>query len=199
MKGRYAIYTVLGLAGVTLLAWLLRGAAQTLIIVPLARFAWLVKGYYGAFPQAAYWVIALIAAGILSFFTLRLPEIGKSQHDKGWTPLPGPVRDLSFWIQRSRDGIFPKWHVAHLLAGLALEILNKQGMREKTGRQIKDPDWIPPAEVGKYINAGLSNNFTDIQRPRRFGRQPATPFDQDLEPIIEYLESLLENDHDPHP
>ena len=42
-----------------MLAFLLRGAVQEAVIIPVARFFWLLQGYYGAFSQAAYWVAAL--------------------------------------------------------------------------------------------------------------------------------------------
>ena len=198
MKTRDIIFLVLGLAAVALLAFLLRGAVQEAIIIPLARFAWLVKGYYGAFPQAAYWVIALGIAVLVAILSFRLPDWEKRRHREQWKPLPGPVREMSFWIQRGRGGIFPKWHVAHLLAELALDILDRRGTRQKHARQITGPDWTPPADVKNYLDAALTTNYTDYPKPKRFSPLPPTPFDQDLEPVIEYLESLLESEHDHH-
>ncbi len=198
MKTRNIIFLVLGLAAVALLAFLLRGAVQEGVIVPLARFVWLVKGYYGAFPQAAYWVIALGIAALLALLSFRLPDWERRRRREQWKPLPGPVREMSFWIQRGRGGIFPKWHVAHLLAELALDILDRRGTRQRHARQITGPDWAPPADVRNYLDAAITTNYTDYPKPKRFSPASPTPFDQELEPVIKYLESLLESEHDHH-
>ena len=198
MKKRMVIYLPLALIAVSLLAFLLRGAAQDWVILPLARFVWLVKGYYGAFPQAAYWVVALVIAVLVAFLGFRLPDWETRRHPEQWKPLPGSVREMSFWIQRTSGGIYPKWHVAHLLAELALDTLDRRGTRQKHARLLTGPDWTPPPDVKEYLDAALTTNYTDYPKPKRFSPLPPTPFDQDLEPVIKYLESLLESEHDHH-
>jgi hypothetical protein len=198
MKSRAYFIFPLALIAAALLAFLLRGAVKEWIILPLARFFWLVKGYYGAFPQAAYWVVVLGIAVLVSLLGFHLPDIERRLPQDQWKPLPGSIREMSFWIQRSKGGIFPKWHIAHLLAELALDILDRQGTRQKQARRLTGSDWVPPAEVKKYLDAALTTNYTDYPKPKRFGSLPPTPFDQDLEPVIKYLESLLESEHDHH-
>ena len=198
MKNRDIIFLGLAMIAVALLAFLLRGAVQAWIILPLARFLWLVKGYYGAFPQAAYWVVALGIAVLVAMLSFRFPDWEVRRQHEHWKPLPGSVREMSFWIQRARTGIYPKWHIAHLLAELALDILDRRGTRQKHMRLITSPDWTPPAKVKNYLDAALTTCYTDYPKPKRFGPLPPTPFDQDLEPVIKYLESLLESEHDHH-
>jgi hypothetical protein len=198
MKARYTILLSLVLVGATLLAFVLRGAVQAGIILPLARFAWLIKGYYGAFPQAIYWVIAIVAAILLVAIRFRLPELEKRHRNEKRKSSPGHVLELSFWIQRGENGFYPKWHIAHLLAELALDMLDQRGKGEKHTLRIKGPDWAPSEEVEKYLDAALNTNFTDYPRPRRFFRKPSTPFDLDIETVIRYLESLMESKNDNH-
>jgi hypothetical protein len=198
MRTRTIIFLGLALIMIALLAFLLRGAVQEWIILPLARFFWLVKGYYGAFPQAAYWIVALAIAGLVAILSFRLPDWEKQSQHKKWKPLPGSVRELSFWIQRGKSGIFPKWHIAHLLAELALDILDRRGTRQKHSQLLIEPDLVPPEKVKNYLEAALTTNSTDYPKPKRFMPVPPTPFDQDLEPVIDYLESLLESEHDHH-
>jgi len=198
MKTRNYIFTALALVSVALLAFLLRGAVQEWIIIPLARFIWLVKGYYGAFPQAVYWVAALGIAALVAILGFRFPDWERRHQHEQWKPLPGSVREMSFWIQRGKGGIFPKWHIAHLLAELALDILDRRGTRQKHARLLTGPDWAPPPEVRNYLDAALTTNYTDYPKRKRFSPLPPTPFDQDLEPVIKYLESLLESEHDYH-
>jgi hypothetical protein len=158
----------------------------------------MVKGYYGAFSQVAYWMIALGIAMLIAILGFRFPDLEKRSQHEHWRSLPGPVREMSFWIQRGKGGIFPKWHIAHLLAELALDIIDRRGTRQKHARQITGPDWTPPADVKNYLDAALTTNYTDYPKPKRFSLQQSTPFDQDLEPVIKYLESLLESEHDNH-
>ncbi|MGA2503286.1 MAG: hypothetical protein ABSG01_04265 [Anaerolineales bacterium] len=196
MKSRIYILIALLIIMVALLAFFLRGPVQIWVIIPLAKFFWLVKGYYGAFPQAAYWVVALIVAAVIAILGLRLPNLERPRLEKKMRPVPGTVREMSFWIQRARDRFFPKWHIAHILGELALDILDRRGTHEKNTRLLSGLDWDPPADVKKYLDAALTTNYTDYPKPKRFSSSPPTPFDQDLEPVIKYLESLLENEND---
>jgi hypothetical protein len=198
MKTRVYIFLALALIAAALLSFPLRGAVQEWIILPLARFVWLLKGYYGAFPQAAYWVVALGIAVMVAILSFRLPDWDRQRQHEQWKPLPGSVREMSFWIQRAKGGLFPKWHIAHLLAELALDILDRRGTRQKHAQLLTGPDWNPPPEVQKYLDAAITTNYTDYPKPKRFSLLPPTPFDQDLEPVIKYLESLLESEHDHH-
>jgi len=196
MKNRYYIFLPAALIVVALLAFLLRGVVQEWIILPLARLVWLLKGYYGAFPQAAYWGIALGVAVLVVIMGFHLPGWESKHKETQPGPLPGSVREMSFWIHRGEGGIFPKWHIAHLLAELALDILDRSKTRQKHAQMLTGPDWNPPAEVKNYLDAALITNYTDYPKPRRFRPLPSTPFDQDLDPVIKYLESLLESEHD---
>jgi hypothetical protein len=196
MKSRQYFFIIPVLIVVAALAFLLRGVVQDWIIIPLARFFWLVKGYYGAFSQDVYWVVALVIAAVIAILGLRLPDWERPPQHEGWKPLPGSVREMNFWLQRSKDGVFPKWHIAHLLGELALDILDRRGARSKNTPMLTGPHSTPPVDVKNYLDAALTTNYTDYPKPKRFGPLPPTPFDQDLEPVIEYLESLLENEND---
>jgi hypothetical protein len=198
MKSRYYLFLPLILVVAFLLAFLLRGTVKALIIIPLAKVAWLVKGYYGVIPQAAYWLAALGIALIIAILSLQLPD-WEIRHRQGHRRLlPGTVREMTFWIQREKAGIFTRWHIAHLLAELALAILDRHGTEAKYARVLAGPDWNPPTSVKNYLDAALSTNYADYPKPRRFESRQLTPFDQDLESVIKYLESLLESEHDYH-
>jgi hypothetical protein len=196
MKSRIFILLTPLVIVVALLAYILRDLVQDWVIIPIAKFFWVVKGYYGAFPQAAYWVFALVVAAVIAILGLHLPNLERPTSKEKWRPSPGSVREMSFWIQRARGGFFPKWHTAHLLGELALDILDRRGIHDKNTRQLSGPDWNPPSDVKKYLDAALTTNYTDYPKPGRFSSAPPTPFDQDLEPVLKYLESLLENEND---
>jgi hypothetical protein len=170
-----------------------------------------------ALPKAAYWEMALGIAALVTILGFRLPDRKRKHPDEQqkslpgsaremsflqnfgrpekYEPiLPGPIREMSYWIQRGRGGIFPKWHIAHILAELALDILDHRGIGEKNARQITGPEWNPTAGVKKYLDAAITTDYTDYPKPKWFSLKRSTPFDQDPEPVIDTLESLLESE-----
>jgi hypothetical protein len=198
MKTREIYLPALLIVGTIFLAFLLRGMVQDWVILPLGKLFWLMKGYYGAFPQSAYWLLALATAILIALLSLRIPVWKSRRERRNDATLPGSVREMSFWLQRSKGGIYPKWHVAHLLGELALDILDRSGTRQRHMRRLAGVDWAPPREVRNYLDAALTTNYSDYPKPKRFHPLPPTPFDQDLDPVISYLESLLEDEHDHH-
>jgi hypothetical protein len=196
MKRRYLFVLLFVLVVAAILAFFLRGVVAEVIILPVARFFWLVGGYYRVFPQASYWVVALIAVATIVLTSLRVSGLEWRRRDSKWTPLSGQVQDLSFWIKRSRKGIYPKWHVARLLAEMALELMGHHEKHVKNVLRAEDLAGSPPESVRKYLNAALNTNFTDYARSRPLTPLPPTPFDGDLEPVIRYLESLAEREYD---
>ena len=198
MKPRQIVFLCLGLAGILALAFLLRGAARAMIIVPLAKFFWYLKGYYGIFPQSNYWIIVIGVAVLIALVTIPLGAAsGRSREDRETESL-GPVENLAFWLQRSRSGVYPKWHIARYLAEIAVQLFQRHEADGTVPARLPDLDRKPPEAVSRYLDAALRTSYTDYPRVRRFGRPPATPFDQDVEPVVDYLESLLENENDNH-
>lgn len=180
---------------VLLLAFLLRAAVFEWIILPLAQLFWWLRVLYRAIPQLVYWVILVVVLIYLtiSTFVVHLPEIQKTRHSGGFRI--GEVQQVSFWLTRSRRGIFSRWHLANLLANLALDILSRRTSTGKSGLRLAGPGWDPPAQVQGYLEAGLTTTYADYPRPGIFSNEPHTPLDADPEPIVDYLESLLEDDH----
>ncbi|MCX6035644.1 MAG: hypothetical protein NTV38_11815, partial [Chloroflexi bacterium] len=75
MKTRDYFFLALALIAAALMAILLRGVVKEWIILPLAKFIWLVKGYYGAFPQSAYWLVALGLAVPIAILGFRFSDL----------------------------------------------------------------------------------------------------------------------------
>jgi hypothetical protein len=198
MKLRQASIYFIGLISIALLAIFLRSAVKTWIILPLVRVFWILQGYYGAFPQAAFWLISLGFGVLIATLSIRLPAWELRRKKNHLNYLPGSVREMAFWIRRSYRGIYPKWYIAHLLAELALDIQDRRGTHLKQEPLFSDPNLNSPPGVGEYLDAALSTSYTDYKRPRKFRPQEPTPFDHDLETIIKYLESLMEIEHDQH-
>lgn len=196
MKKRLIIFIPAALLVFAVLAIPLRGAVHDRILIPLARFFWLVKGYYGTLPQFAYWIAALGIAFLIVLLTVHIPGWEKRGQAPRAGLKPGSVSEMAFWIRRSKANLFPKWHISQLLAGIALEVLEDRRVKQAPARSLKGFNWTPPEEVKNYLESALSTNYSDLPKPGPFRRNPPTPFDQDLDPVIDYLESLMENEND---
>jgi len=196
MKTKRILLLVAILLGISLLAYPLRSLGQTGVILPLARLAWLIKGYYGAFPQAAYWVVALIAAFLIAAASLPLTIWNRPPAQPDQHRLIGPVQEIRFWLRRMKKGLYPRWHLARLLAELSLNILDLHGRSLSSERTLAGPEWNPPKAIQDFLQAALSSSHADYIQPKWIAAASSTPFDQDLESVVDYLESYLEMEHE---
>jgi hypothetical protein len=196
MKTKHILPLVAILVGISLLAYPLRSLGQSGVILPLARLAWLIKGYYGAFPQATYWVVALIAAFLIAAASLPLVILNRPPAKPDQHRLNGPVQEIGFWLRRMKKGLYPRWHLARLLAELSINILDLHGRSRTSERTLVGPDWNPPQAVQDFLQTALSSSHADYSRPKWIAAGLSTPFDQDLESVLEYLESYLEMEHE---
>ncbi len=180
-------------------AFVFRKMIYQVVILPLAYVWWWLTLYYRLLPQAAIWIVLIF---IILFTTMRglLLEI-----PWGWSrPLKkkksqGPIESLSVLIQKSSEGNYYKWSIAHRLGRAARELLD-----QREGRQVKqkfmrftDRNWSAPQEVSAYLEAGVNGTFADYPK-KSWSRSPRTPLDVDPQQVIEYLESELENNRNGH-
>lgn len=198
MKARRGLLLLLaGLGLAAVLGFVLRETVRAYLILPLTKFFWLVRGYYGSFSQASYFVILLVAVlliGLLSFRLTDWLEMGRRQDEQ---PARGAVRQLAFWLERSHRSAYARWYVARTLADLALDLLGERtGSRRSSGEGLEGAGWNPPAEIQAYLQSALRLS------PAGFARKEtsleAAALENDPEQVVSYLESILENIHD-HP
>jgi len=59
---------------------------------------------------------------------------------------------------------------------------------------LKGPGWNPPPAVQKYLETALRTSYADFAK--RSASEPESSLDTDINLVIEYLESLVESEHD---
>jgi hypothetical protein len=192
-KGRIAILVVLLVAAIGL-AFVLTGAVRDLIILPLTKFFWMLKGVYGSVHDAEIWIGVLVVLAIILLFVLLRAEWGEKEVTEERQIYPGDVQQLSFWIDRGRKGAYSRWHLARRMADVALEILESRGANAKATRQLSGPGWNPPPKVQKYLETALRTTYADYARKSATASESS--LDTDVQSVIDYLESLLESDND---
>ena len=172
------------------LAFLLRGVFDALVIYPLAKLWFMLRGYYGAMAQSAYWPLILILVLLLGLSGLRIVEWNVQLGREKKMELRGEVHQTAFWLERlERQNPYPRWYVARTLADLAVDILNRRGAAEGRSLRLQGPGWAPPPEVQKYLEIALQSNpatFTKMLDASRI----AVP---NVETVIQYLECFVEN------
>lgn len=216
MKRKLLLAGLLILAAM-LIAFLLRDVVEVLIIRPLAYLFWVLGVIYHFIPQPVLWLLL-----VLLMIYNALGRVAASLNLPGSDPRPlppslGPVNELASLIQRKDGGIYFKWKIARTLAQIASEM---QELRlHFHSRKLDFEGKAVTPGVRRYLDAGQNTSFSDyplskftlsipglstLLRKMKLASflnvtdQPArpTPFDGDISPVIEYLESELENEND---
>jgi hypothetical protein len=212
MNRRRVFLAALAVSAALLIAIFLRDAVEQLIIRPAAYIFWFLGELYRFVPQPALWFLL-----VLGLLFLTLENVVKKFE---WPrlkeePQPaalGPVGEFASQIEHKDGGIYFKWQIAHTLGEIAIDL---QSLRQPVRRRKLDFDQgSASAEVSRYLDASINTSFSDyplkgdyflfgdISLPDwlpfldRFRSLPPTPFDIEIEPVIGYLETQMENDDD---
>jgi len=191
---------ILALAGIltlaALLAFPLRSAVYDAVIIPLAYVIWGLGLIYHSLSQSVWWV----AVALLTLFIFGRSLAPNLQPPKRFVPKPAPpkgdVEHLASWIKKSDQGVYNKWLVANRLGKLAFQILEQRdnGKPRSLFEPLEGPGWLPDGELQNYLQAGLQGSFADFSGERKpFAPPPKTALDHDLEQVVEFLESQVEN------
>lgn len=185
-----------------IIAFLLRDVVEQLIIRPLVYLFWWLGIAYRYIPQPLIWLLLVLFLIYLALGRLA-DQLGPPGERKEETrPMRGPVLELARQIDRRHGGIYFKWQVARTLGQMALEL---QELRSHThSRKLETGSLAISAQVRNYLEAGLNTSFADYPMQsrrslaslfRRGKTEPAeiTPFDGDIDAVIDYLEAGMEN------
>jgi hypothetical protein len=204
----------LAIVAALMIALILRDVVEQVIIRPLIYLIWIVSVYYRYIPQPVLWIVLVLVLIYLSLGRLagRL-EPPAHQPNKS-VFVRGAVDELALRIERKEGGIYFKWQIARTLGQIALEM---QELRQHTrSKKLQFNDLTARPQVRNYLDSGLNTSFSDypipgglplrirptaIFDPHRVESgisriSPSTPFDGDISPVIDYLESEMENDDD---
>ena len=198
MKHKLRLAGLAGLAAL-IIAILLRDVVERLIVRPVLYLLWLLSLFYRIIPQPVVWLLVVLGMTYLVLIRLadriRPPGVGA----RPAMPAYGPVDDLARRIEHKGSGIYFKWQIAYTLSQVAAEL---QALRlHNRGRKLELSGTAVPPQVRRYLEAGLYTSFSDYPLPgalplliKNKPVQP-TPFDIDLGPVIDFLESEMEGEN----
>lgn len=171
----------------TILTIFLQDVIRRVVIVPVAYLLWLLKYYYSTIPQVFIWILLPVVIVQLLAFFISGGFITSKKPLFLWKNDSGSVKNMVEWLKKSRGGNYFKWRVANRLGKIARELVPTNSGSGKS----------PSGNIQRYLEAGLNESFVDYPlRPWfKSGKKP-NPFDMDLNEVILYLESLLEEKHE---
>jgi hypothetical protein len=192
---RGLIFLLAGLGLAAVLGYGLRDPVRAYLILPLTKFFWLVRGYYGAFSQTSYWIILLVMVVLIGLVSFRLADWAGYGRRREAPAGRGAVFQMAFWLERTRRSVYARWYVARTLADLALDLIGERsGVRRRGVDGLEGAAWNPPAEIQEYLQSALRLS------PAGFARNESSPeaaaLEHAPEPVIAYLESILEKIYD---
>ncbi len=183
------------------LAFPMRGTVYQLIVIPLSYILWLLNLLYLSLSQGIWWLlVALIVLFILGYSLL--PEIKSTRKTIPYERRErGQVESLAAAIRKSDRGVYFKWLVANRLGKLAYQILlqREHGKPRSVFAPLTSDGWNPPDEVQGYLEKGLHGSFAEFPNHTwaSFTPPQKTPLDQDVQEVVEFLESTQSDSHVP--
>lgn len=197
----------IGLLGLAVLAVALGLALRKVVAVTLAPFLarWLnslLTVLLGLPPTLIWLLFVLLAAFVLLFALLQLAiwlvSRPTSRRPPREPPIPGPVEELTRWIEQSGEGLLFQQRLARRLAQSALaawgygEVTALRAMQAHLAEQSQST----PPEVMAYLRLGVERQEIETaaaQSPSRLTRLRARPDpDPQLTEIVAFLEHNLE-------
>lgn len=181
------------------MAFLLRDVVEQLIVLPAAYLFWSLSIFYHLIPQPVLWLVLVLAMLYMSVWAFASKFQWPARHNKS-RPFRGPLAELAMQIERRESGIYFKWQIARSLGDIALDL---QELRQHIRRRKLDFDntAVTPF-VRRYLDSSLNTSFSDyplpggLPLPSTMKALPPTPFDGDIGPVIDYLESQMESNDD---
>lgn len=179
------------------MAYYLQDIVRSVLFVPLSYLLWGFNILYQSIAQLVYWILLVIGVSLMAFGSLYGRDRARELVEEEKKPPKGPLEATARQILRTDQGVYYKWLIANRMGKLARAILQvRNGQVETSSGALNGWDWNPPDDVATYLVSGLTRTFADFPRRRWFSRLQETPFDIDLDQVVAYLESQMENQRD---
>jgi len=195
MKQRRTLLIPAGLVVAAILAVLLQDVIRRSVVTPLAYLSWVFKLLISTIPQLLIWILLLFVLALFIFASLVSYIPVRKSPQKASPQAVGPVENLARWIQKRSEGNYYKWKISNRLGILAREMASRHGNWKQLDhyREGDVPGRPPQESVQHYLDAGLEESFVNYPLPPLpFMRKSETPFDLEVELVVDFLEEQME-------
>jgi hypothetical protein len=181
-----------------LLALVLTGAMQELVVIPLLYLLWLMRVLFESIPQVVLWIGFLAIVAIVAWRSLAMPRPMPVVRQ----PAPSSRAPVAGWaaiFERATHDDYARQMLAQRLGQLAFE-LQANGERprsESIWQRLHDESLDFPPDVRAYFQAGVRMYqplpaFWRRWWSRISGQVPrADPLDLDPERVVRFLEDQV--------
>lgn len=155
-----------------------------------ARLVWYVNIIGLVIPQQILWAFLLMLIlyiAIGSFYGKRDRE---EKSPANTSPVVGAVEAMAGYIAERHRGIYFKWQIAHLLGNI------HKSIQENASRGTLNRIPLPSDRVQAFLDAGLNTTYADYAPDGLMIKNISTPFDIELEQVVDYLEEQMEITHE---
>jgi hypothetical protein len=192
MKRKQIAFFAILLLLALLLAPIASRVVQELFLKTIQIFAWQIKSMMRTVPDIVFWLVSLTISGLIAFISILSIIQIRAPKDETKLPQKGPVQILAEDIGKTPKSAHFKWAIANRLAKLALRIYSPTYEEEgRSLRNFSNLDWSPPEEIIAYLEAGRES-FMEFRRNKALYKQQETPFDLEIEQVVEFLETEME-------
>jgi len=179
------------------IAYFLKDLIHEVLLMPISYLWYLINLMYLSVAQIVLWFVLVVIFALVGFGSLYGKLGSPEGSEEDLLPQYGPVGVAARQITRSREGIYYKWLIANRLGKLARSVVMQRGGRDRVVTdELFGPEWQPPVDVQAYLESGLNLTFADFPRRRLLRRRPDTPLDINVEKVLTYIDSQVEQTHD---
>ena len=176
-----------------LLSFPLAGIISNGLLQPITKLLWWINQFYLSINQAILWGLLLISIAIIAGISLQIEHVRSPRLRHRRRIQKGEVSQLAFWIRGTKHTYLARWHVARMLAELAVRILANGGADIEQAKQLQGRGWEPPEKIRSFLLLALHTTAVTFRNQKK--GKPINP-DPDIISIVKSLESYLENAND---
>ena len=175
---------------IAILLYPVRRAVAGAVMSFASYLVWTVNVMGVVIPQQILWAFLLILIlyiAVGSFYGKRYREEKSTENQ---SPVVGAVEAMAGYIEERHRGIYFKWQIAHLLGKIQQTIQQN----ESRGTSSRMP--LPSDRVQAFLDAGVNTSYVDYAPDGFSLKNISTPFDIELEQVVDYLEEQMEIKHE---
>lgn len=183
------------LAGIGVLAALLKGLVQSYLAEPAAVALWWLRLQYLRIPQDAIWMVFLLAAYLLFFASLRRSSRDQPlQWEETASPATLSLQNLAHLIENSSSG-YERYRLCQQVSELALTVLAERSGHtvHQLRTEILEHRLDLPEDVASYLREGLRMGegalAGNLSRLATRGQPASARVDPRLYKTLEFIEN----------
>ncbi|MDE0527803.1 MAG: hypothetical protein OXH85_03825 [Truepera sp.] len=181
------------LVGTFVLAILVQGFVERVIVEPALYLTWIVSLLLRSVPEPLFWLLFVLLVLVVAVRSLRLWTVRGREGRRAGETVYGPVGRRARLLQNATSPGYSRWRLARELGRLAGELAwpGRGFSAERQRAWLTDPSSGIPPEIAAYFLAGL-DPYRPVHLPwyRRGVRRAPSPLDLDPGEVMGFLEEL---------